>query len=87
MHTSSEGKTVIVANAPFRLEKIDQHSAASQKLARYYEDRLARLRAKNDGDLPAEKTAIVRGQIKEAKYLLSLLTKEATEVDADEASD
>ena len=42
------------------------------KLERYFKDRLATLRAKNDHDLDAMKTAELRGEIKEVKHILSL---------------
>jgi hypothetical protein len=54
------------------LTKIETQSAVYQKLAAHYRDRLATLRAQNDGDLDAVSTAKQRGRILEAKAFLEL---------------
>lgn len=54
------------------LSSADLDSAAMKKLRDFYEQRLARLRAQNDGDLPPEKTLRLRGRIQEIKAFLSI---------------
>lgn len=57
-----------------KLTELERTSAVWQRLKKYYDARLARLRAKNDGDLTHEQTLKLRGQIAEVKGLLSVAT-------------
>ena len=54
-----------------QLRQIDFDSDAWFRFRQDAEERLARLRVKNDFDLPPEETARVRGQIAELKYWLA----------------
>jgi len=54
------------------LTPIERRSDVVRKLVAYYEDRLARLRVKNDGDLDDKETARLRGQISECKTFMAL---------------
>lgn len=56
----------------FKLDDTERHSSLWRKLAEYYQQRLALLRAKNDGDLDEARTARIRGQIAEVKQFLDL---------------
>lgn len=51
-----------------------------KKLEKHMQDRLDAHRQKNDGDLPTEKTAKLRGQIAELKALLNI-ARETTVLD------
>lgn len=55
----------------FALTNEDKATAAWAKLVRHWEDRLASLRAQNDGDRTAEETAHLRGKIAEVKRNLT----------------
>ena len=46
------------------------------RLQEHFEERLANHRARNDHDMTPEKTARLRGQIAEAKYLLALASQD-----------
>ena len=59
-------------NERFTLAKADRVSSTWIALKKHLEQRLEVLRAQNDGDLNPEKTAKTRGQIAEAKRILSL---------------
>lgn len=50
----------------------DKVSECWRHIKKHYEVRLAMLRAKNDGNLTPEATQKIRGQIAEAKHILSL---------------
>lgn len=50
----------------------DRQGPTWMRLKKHYEERLATLRTQNDAALAAEKTAELRGQIKEVKRLLKL---------------
>ena len=50
----------------------DRQSSPWLKVKQHLEARLAKLRAENDGDLPIEKTAKLRGRIAEVKALMAL---------------
>lgn len=50
----------------------DRESAVFRKLMAYYEQRLALLRAQNDGNLGTDETNRKRGQIAECKSFLAL---------------
>jgi len=52
----------------------ERQGAVWQKLKRHLEERLATMRAKNDGNLDEMKTARLRGQIAEVKALMSFGT-------------
>lgn len=69
------------------LSEIERNSAVWQKLARHIEDRLSKLRAKNDRDHDERKTARLRGGIGELKYLLSLGTAHPLPPPEDEFKD
>ena len=56
----------------FQLSKNDKLSALWAKITVHLEDRLAELRAQNDGDLTEAQTAKHRGRIAEVKSLLDL---------------
>ena len=62
----------IVGPEQFRLRSSDLASETWIRLHKHYTDRLEKLRIKNDADLPPEKTAMLRGQIKEVNALLAL---------------
>lgn len=68
------------------LSSTDIHSAPIQKLKKFYEAKLEKLRKQND-DIALEKTERQRGRIHEVKYLLALFEEQkqiATELaDAD----
>ena len=54
------------------LTPADRRSPLWLLLEAHYTERLATLRAQNDADKPADKTATLRGQIAEVKALLDL---------------
>lgn len=56
----------------FRLTPQETQSEVWLKLSRYLERRLARARDRNDGPLPPDQTATVRGEIAALKGLLDL---------------
>jgi hypothetical protein len=55
-----------------RISEIEARTPLWQAVRAHYEDKLARLRAKNDTRQSPEETAWVRGQIAEVKALLAL---------------
>ena len=57
------------------------------KLKSHLESRLSSARQKNDSVMQSDQTNQLRGRIKELKYLLSLLSTEATEVEIDDGLD
>ena len=54
------------------LTKNDFSSPTWKKVEKYANERLAEHRLKNDNDLPADRTAHLRGRIAELKALLDL---------------
>lgn len=66
------------------LTEIERQSALFLKLKMHFEERLARLRAKNDGLHEQDRTNRLRGQIAEAKYFISLGDKKPTPPEEDE---
>ena len=56
------------------LTEHERESDLWKRIKAHYEERLASLRRKNDSSHDPIKTADIRGQIKDAKYLLSLDT-------------
>lgn len=62
----------IVGPEQFRLRSSDTASETWIRLHKHYTDRLERLRTQNDADQSPEKTAMLRGQIREVKALLAL---------------
>lgn len=56
----------------FELKPEDIYSELWLRLSKHLEQRIASLRAQNDGDLDERKTAELRGRIAEAKALQSL---------------
>lgn len=63
------------------LSKADLNSPLWRALADYQADRLAALRAQNDGDLSPEQTAKLRGRIQEVQAFLALATERPTTKD------
>lgn len=59
-------------NAPFVLTEMEKQSALWKRLKAHFEARIARHRASNDSPKSDEKTALLRGRIREAKYFASL---------------
>lgn len=57
-----------------KLSDGERMSALWRKLEQHLTDRLATLRARNDGNLPPDETAKVRGQIAEVKSFLEIGT-------------
>ena len=55
-----------------KLSEGERMSALWRKLEQHLTDRLATLRARNDGNLPPDETAKVRGQIAEVKSFLDI---------------
>lgn len=55
-----------------RISEIEARTPLWQAVRAHYEDKLARLRAKNDTRQSPEETAWLRGQIAEVKALLAL---------------
>lgn len=67
------------------LDDIERQSAVWKKIKQHLEQRLAALREKNDKPtLDAERTAFIRGQIRELKNLAALDLKPAPQKDADD---
>jgi len=58
--------------AEFRLAPSEEASPTWQRLKRYLEARLQRVREQNDSLLPADQTALLRGEIKALKGVLAL---------------
>lgn len=61
-------------NAPepkFRLDTDDLESITWRRISEHLNKRLSKLREQNDGDLPDEETAKLRGRIAELKLILS----------------
>lgn len=54
------------------LTKMDRDSAAWKKIDQYIDERIAKLRTENDGDLTKKQTQKVRGRIQELKELKKL---------------
>lgn len=66
-----------------KLSESEANSALWLKIKAHLEQRLERHRIRNDGNLPPDATANLRGRIAEAKYLLALdQPNPAIEVDA-----
>lgn len=55
-----------------KLAPHDRQNPLWLKLKAHYEERLATLRKQNDGDQDAEKTAAIRGRIREVKEFLEM---------------
>lgn len=64
----------------FVLTKEDRSSALWRKLMRHWEEKLASLRAQNDGDLTDANTLKLRGRIAELKANMAL-AKDLPEID------
>ncbi len=71
-------------NLKLDLTQIERQADVVQKIRKHYEDRLARLRSKNDNDLDDKETARLRGAISEIKTLLSALAATPTPPVADD---
>jgi len=66
------------------LDNNDLQSVCWGKIVKHFEARLIELRARNDGELDAIKTASLRGEIRATKNLLALsLRDQAVEEDED----
>lgn len=57
---------------PFILSRDERDSKLWARLMSHWADRLASLRARNDGDCNEAETARIRGQIAELKLILTL---------------
>lgn len=57
---------------PFTLDSNERATPLWGKLSGYLKARIAKLRARNDGPLSADETALVRAEIKALKGLLAL---------------
>lgn len=65
----------------FHLTKSERDAPVWHRLMRHLEEKRAELRAKNDGDLDAIKTANMRGQIAQISAILDL-NKDRPVIDA-----
>jgi hypothetical protein len=72
------------------LNDLDLHSATTQKVKTFLEDRLQQLRKMNDAQQSTDLTAHLRGRIAETKRLYNLMTtgscKLPSDLNVDEAT-
>ncbi len=61
-----------MTDKPFKLTESERHSVAWMKISAHLTERLEIARTKNDGNLDADATAKLRGQIAAYKQVLSL---------------
>lgn len=69
---------------PFILTENERQSALWMKLKKHYEERLAMLRARNDRPVDERRANLLRGQIAELKYQISLNEPRRTVAPEDE---